>query len=216
MKKEKKYDTYQEYVIKEGRLIGEFEEMYQDFDDPWLHNELDEYSTSLSICVNLIKKYKLLSVVELGCGLGQLTNKISKVTEKVTGVDISKTAVERASARFPHCNFVVDNFPCFELLRELKPDCIVMSEISWYVLDSLDYFLAFLRKEMPKTLLIHVLQTYDPKVQTYGREKFTNLIEIKNYFGMHYLESGEIQELEESNARKTYFAGTFNKNFSSP
>ena len=30
-----KYSRYQDYVIKDGVIIGEFEEMYQDFNDPW-------------------------------------------------------------------------------------------------------------------------------------------------------------------------------------
>ena len=29
----KKYDKYQDYVIKDGKLVGEFEQMYKDFDD---------------------------------------------------------------------------------------------------------------------------------------------------------------------------------------
>ena len=30
-----KYTRYQGYVIKEGKLVAEFEAMYQDFGDPW-------------------------------------------------------------------------------------------------------------------------------------------------------------------------------------
>ncbi len=210
--KKTKYNTYQDYVIRDGKLIGEFEEMYQDFDDPWRHNELEEYATTQSICVNLIRKYRLSTVVELGCGLGQLTNKINKVAEKVIGVDISKTAIRKALTRFPTCKFKVGKFPDLNLLREFKPDCIVMAEISWYVLDELDVLISFLKNEMADTVLIHILQTYDPKVQQYGKEKFTNLSEIKNFFNMTYLESGEIQEVEESKGRKTYFAGKYAKN----
>lgn len=210
--KKTKYNTYQDYVIRDGKLIGEFEKMYQDFDDPWKHNELEKYATSLSICVNLIRKYRFKSVVELGCGLGQLTNKISKVAEKVLGVDISKTAIQKALIRFPNCQFKVGKFPDLKTLRKFRPDCIVMSEISWYVLDELDVLISFLKKEMPDTVLIHILQTYDPKLQKYGNEKFTNLSEIKNFFDMIYLESGEIQEVEESKGRKTYFAGKYAKN----
>lgn len=35
MNRPKKYQRYQDYVIRDGRLVGEFEEMYRDFDDPW-------------------------------------------------------------------------------------------------------------------------------------------------------------------------------------
>ena len=30
-----KYERYQDYVIRDGRFIGDFEAMYQDHDDPW-------------------------------------------------------------------------------------------------------------------------------------------------------------------------------------
>ena len=30
-----KYNKYQDYVIKDGKLIGEFEAMYKDYEDPW-------------------------------------------------------------------------------------------------------------------------------------------------------------------------------------
>ena len=30
-----KYSKYQDYVIKNGKIIGVFEQMYQDCKDPW-------------------------------------------------------------------------------------------------------------------------------------------------------------------------------------
>ena len=32
---------YQDYVIKDGKFIGKFEEMYQKFEDPWHQMELE-------------------------------------------------------------------------------------------------------------------------------------------------------------------------------
>ena len=32
-----KKKNYQDYVIKNGKFIGEFEKCYQDFKDPWHH-----------------------------------------------------------------------------------------------------------------------------------------------------------------------------------
>lgn len=32
-------DRYQDYVIRDGKFVGKFEEMYQKFDDPWHQNE---------------------------------------------------------------------------------------------------------------------------------------------------------------------------------
>ncbi len=51
--------------------------------------------------------------------------------------------------------------------------------------------------------------TYKSGEQKYGANKFTNLREIKEYFGMNYLESGEIERLEYNGGKRTYFVGRF-------
>ena len=94
-------------------------------------------------------------------------------------------------------------------MRRLKPDCIVMSEITWYVLDYLDEFIGFLKNEMPNTLLIHMLMTYKKGEQKYGADKFTNLEEIKGYFGINYFESWEVEKAECNGRKRTYFIGKF-------
>lgn len=82
-----------------------------------------------------------------------------------------------------------------------------MPEITWYVLDKLNEFKLFLKNELPDTYLLHMLMTYDPGVQVYGREYFTNLDEILQYFDMCYLESGLVR-LPVGGAR-TWFLGTW-------
>ena len=48
---------YQDLVIKDGKLIGEFEKMYQLFEDPWNQTKEGyvENSISRQIVVNYIK-----------------------------------------------------------------------------------------------------------------------------------------------------------------
>lgn len=66
----KRYKKYQDYVIKDGKLVGEFEQMYQDFEDPWQQSEREMFASEKAVCVNLIKSLSCSSVVELGCGFG--------------------------------------------------------------------------------------------------------------------------------------------------
>ena len=54
-----------------------------------------------------------------------------------------------------------------------------------------------------------MLTTYNNQSQTYGADKFTNLDEIKNYFGMNYIESGEIERQDSSGSKRTYFIGKY-------
>jgi SAM-dependent methyltransferase len=213
-------NSYQDFVIKDGQLIGKFEEMYQEFSDPWKQTSREIFASEKKIGLNLLehlsKKFSIQTVVELGCGFGDYTFKISEHVPITVGIDISKTAIEKARNRHllnKHPNkkleFIVSDFSNFELLKNLKPDVIFMPEITWYILDYLDEFILFLKKELPNTFLIHMLMTYEPGVQKYGSNYFTDLNGILKYFKMYYLESGCVN-LNVGGSR-TYFLGTWNQ-----
>jgi hypothetical protein len=134
----------------------------------------------------------------------------SKGWVHVLGVDVSPTAVEKAQIKYPACKFKVGDILDYDIYREFHPDVVVMAEITWYVLDKLDEFLRFMKENFGDTYLIHLLVTYPPGVQKYGREKFTCLSEILKYFGMYYLEWGEIRQSDNDTA-KTFFLGRWSK-----
>jgi SAM-dependent methyltransferase len=202
-----KYPRYQDYVIKGGKFVGEFEEMYRDFSDPWEQTTREKWASEKALALHLIQKLKAGKVLELGCGLGHYTKKIADLGVETMGIDVSKTAIEKARSNCPDCNFVVGDILDFAIYRDFKPDIIVMAEITWYVLDKLDNFIEFLKTEMPNIYLIHLLTTYPDGVQKYGREKFTNLQQIMVYFGAQYMEWGEISYPEMEGCKRTYFVG---------
>lgn len=215
----KKYSNYQDYVIKEGKFIGEFEEMYKDFDDPWHQITRERFSSEKAVGLNLLqhlkKKFKIKTVVELGCGFGDYTARVEEIGLKTIGIDISSTAIEKAKLRHAFqiqksgsLDFLCSAFANFQLLKDIKPDVILMPEITWYVLDQLVNFREYIKKELPDTFLIHMLMTYESGVQAYGREYFTSLNEILIFFDMQYLESGLVN-IPDGGAR-TWFLGTFN------
>lgn len=206
-KQKTKHSRYQDYVIKDGKFVGEFEEMYRDFSDPWEQTTREEWASEKAVALNLINKFKAKKVIELGCGLGHYTNKIHKLGVDVLGIDVSKTAIEKAMSNYPDCDFAVGDILDFSIYKEYQPDIIVMAEITWYVLDKLDDFIAFLSSELPNTHLIHLLTTYPEGVQQYGKDKFTNLQQIMSYFGMKYSEWGEISYPEMEGCKRTYFIG---------
>ena len=104
-------DRYQDYVIKDGKFIGKFEEMYQKFDDPW-HQSEDGYFDDLSrkVVAHFIRQYQITSSVEFGCGLGKTMNFIQKETNIDTlGIDISETSIKKAKEKYPDMSFEVNN-----------------------------------------------------------------------------------------------------------
>jgi len=208
-----KHPRYQDYVIKDGRLVGEFEQMYRDHTDPWQQAELAATESEKSVGISLVKRLGQYCgtkrVLELGSGFGHYTQRFAELGLDAIGVDISDTAVEKARSLHPGCRFEVGQINDYAAIKALAPDVIVMSEITWYILDDLAGFLAFLKSEMPQVYVLHILSTYPPGEQRYGKNYFTNIDEIMSYFAMHYLESGEVRY--RCGIKPAWFLGTFDE-----
>lgn len=104
-------DDYHDYVIKNGKLIREFEQMYQKSRDvPW-HQDKDPERLDCRIALSILgTKAPYESILDIGCGLGYFTNEISKSCLKggsIVGIDISSTAIAKARRLFPHIRFEV-------------------------------------------------------------------------------------------------------------
>jgi SAM-dependent methyltransferase len=207
-----KYDRYQDYVIRDGKFVGEFEQMYRDFADPWKESSCEQYASEKAVGINLLYRLKahhgIKRVIEVGCGFGHYSARLAAIGLDVVGIDISETAIATARKRHPGAEFMLGTLNDYTVFKRRQADVVVMAEVTWYVLDQLRGFLDFLRQEMPSVYLLHLLHTYAPGVQTFGTEYFTDLAGIKTYFGMRYLESGEVH-YEEGDAR-TWFLGTWN------
>ena len=53
-----KYEKYTDYVIRNGRLVGEFEEMYRDFADPWQQTTRERFSSEKAVALSLLARLK--------------------------------------------------------------------------------------------------------------------------------------------------------------
>jgi len=204
-----KYEKYQDYVIKDGELIAEFEQMYKDFEDPWEQTSREKDSIEKTIGIELIKRYGHKRVLEYGCGFGYYTNEINKITGCAGGVDISSTAISKAKVDYPEVEFYVGDLVNQDLLLSFQPDCICMIEITWYVLEKLEEFKSILSKNMTGKGLFHTLMTYAPGEQKYGADYFTNLDEIKHYWEdvINIKEWGVNSKQEYSGGYRTFFYG---------
>lgn len=66
MKNEKK--TYHDYVIKDGKFIGQFDEMYADFNDHWTQSiQPNKYSRMAGIIH--VKNFQLTLFLNVGVAL---------------------------------------------------------------------------------------------------------------------------------------------------
>ena len=105
----RRWPNCSDYVIKDGKLVGEFEKMYQDFDEPWDQIEIGQRATFMTIGIHLLRRVREATgasrVVELGCGLGHYAKRISELGYEVLGLDISETAIGKAKENFEEVKF---------------------------------------------------------------------------------------------------------------
>ena len=103
-------NNYHEYVIKDGKLIGDFEKMYQECDDPWLQDTVLHKSNQY-VLDNILPSNTKVTLLDIGCGKGFYTNLMfEKTNANIDAIDISKTAIKMASKKYSNINFIADSF----------------------------------------------------------------------------------------------------------
>lgn len=182
---------YHDFVIKDGKFIGKFEEMYRACDNPWNQSDDVIQSYQKMACLSSISRIKPNSVLEVGCGLGYYTNFLAKMFPDVQfeGMDISETAVKKARVTFPDVKFSYGNIA---EMTDLKHgggyDAIIFSEILWYILDDLDSIIRNMKKTFSGGYILINQTFYKEGEQKYGTEYFTNPQGMIDYFGMECME----------------------------
>ncbi len=203
-----KHQHYQDYVIRDGKFIGDFEGMYHDFEDPWKQTIMERETLEKYVAIEIVKLKGYKRVLELGCGLGDFTARLKLATDSALGVDVSETAIKKAKIRHPESNFLTADILDFDVYRKFNPDCIIMAEITWYILDKIGSFKSFLQMEMKGKGLIHLLMTYREGEQKYGREYFTDLDGIMKYWNcVDFHDWGTFSRKEYNGGKRTYCYG---------
>lgn len=139
---------YHDYVFKDGKLIGAFDEMYKNSKNvPWHQDELVGALFS-DIDITILKRYHFDSVCEVGCGLGYFSQRLSREltdaggqSPQVTGIDISPTAIAKAKMLFPDLKFTAADLAKERPLSGQQFDLVVIKEVFWYVFNDCDKFL---------------------------------------------------------------------------
>lgn len=171
--------TYHDYVIKDGKFIGKFDEMYSEFNDPWTQStQPNKYSRMAGIIH--IKNFNIKTILECGCGLGYYADWIkheTNITPK--SIDVSSVAIEKAKQLFPELDFEVADISN-DLEKYKDYDCVILSEIIWYILPDLKKIYKVLEDNFKGKYLI-VNQVFYKGTQKYGTDYFTNLNEFIEY-----------------------------------
>jgi len=185
------------YIFDGDRMIGKFEEMYAAVDDPWHQETLA--SSAEPVALSYIKELPDINdAIDIGCGTGRFTAEVASVTDaKVTGFDISETAIERAQAKYGQsASFVASSVPPLPLSTQ-SIDLVICSQIFWYVLPELQsVFSEISRVLRPNGSLVVIQQFYQPDQQKFGTEIMTDPDDLKRMMPFQVIseESVEIKE----------------------
>lgn len=208
-----------DWIFDNSEFLGNFEGLYQNELNPWGQLETGpDLESRRMLAVSHCERVRFVgrptTTIELGCGFGLLTSELANRGFNAHGVDISETAIKRASSCISNATFHNFDVTEFNKIRPLNPDIIVMAEITWYILPELsrllNNFRDYSRERKDKVYLFHSLTTYSPGVQKYGLDYFTNLEEILAFFDFDFIEYGTIVSTKNQNSFGTYFFAEIN------
>jgi len=143
-------NDYHDYVFKDGKIVGKFEEMYRYSQEiPWHQDKILE-TWHGRIGINFIEaafeEGEIKTVLSTGCGYGNMLSKIKRQKVQFSGFDISETAIKKTWKRHPEFTFFVDDL--IKPKHAKKYDLVICRENLWYVIYSLDAVIENLKQFM--------------------------------------------------------------------
>ncbi|UQZ89408.1 hypothetical protein C4J81_09440 [Deltaproteobacteria bacterium Smac51] len=185
--------SYHEYFIKDGRHIGQYEEMYQNCPDPW---HIEELGPRLDMKAALLllagQEKKVRRFLDIGAGLGLFTRLLTETIWRENPVaqgvitDISATAIAGAEKRLkdPRLSFQrldVRNLTATPFLAPESFDLLVMAQVLWGILENLEETLERLASLLPAGGLFLISQHFMHSGQSYGAEIVSSPEELNGY-----------------------------------
>ncbi|HEX4025801.1 MAG TPA: class I SAM-dependent methyltransferase [Steroidobacteraceae bacterium] len=115
-----------------------FEAIYAESDDPWASASPRYRYQRLKYdrLITLLPKQRFGNALDLGCGLGLLSQKLAKCAEHVLGMDISATAIGHArqrAAAFGNLEFEPGDILNLPPSLHEKFDLVVVSDVLYYL-----------------------------------------------------------------------------------
>lgn len=224
-------NDYHDYVFRDGKLVGEFEDMYRNSEVlPWHQDEQAQW-----IDVRLTKEVirnlsrKLGRIYDLGCGTGHYLNLIAgeflAPGGSTYGFDISETACKLAEKTFPNGKYSVLDIT--EPMTENRlgstiqthgpkyPNSLFMLRGTlWYLYPKLTSVVDNIDKMMQQGDKLLVVQNFPPLDRPFiGKEILPNYEALINFFERRFsLEQHIWYENKQETSNDNWFIGLFSPN----
>jgi SAM-dependent methyltransferase len=109
------------------------------FEDIWQKGDYWELDTAgyererYCAIIAALRGYRYERVLEIGCGAGAFTELLLPLTDRLSGIDVSPTAAERAARRCPSAEFHCEDVFSHDFAKDPPWDLLVMSETIYYI-----------------------------------------------------------------------------------
>ncbi len=158
-----------------GDHHDKLERLYRNMDDPWNFEHSTYERERYEILLETIRRYPHRSVLEVGCAEGLFTCRLASVAERIVGIDVSATAIERARVRCERAEYHRSSLA--EFAAEERFDLVVCAETLYYIKD-VNQALQKL-STLGNTCLVSYLERESKTLDGYLQEM--PLIEFKRY-----------------------------------
>ena len=128
-----------------GRNQSSMENLYNSLSEIYegMYQTFINYEEEFKFYSQIIRKHKCKSVVEIGCGTGNLASRFTKLYVAYTGIDLSESMLAIARKNNPDCKFIMADMRNFEL-TERSDACIITGRSISYMISNKDVYETFL------------------------------------------------------------------------
>ena len=182
-------DDYHDFVFRDGKLIGEFDQMYQKSrETPW-HQDSDVKRLDCKIALEIIaNQAPFENLIEVGCGLGYFANLLAEKlnSRNVVGVDISPTAISKAKQLFPDLSFRIEDITKPLALKE-RFEMVVIRGCFWYLFPEIEQVVRNLTDLTAHSGYLLVAQNFPPLESKFvGKETIPTPDSLLQRFTQNY------------------------------
>lgn len=137
----------------------------------------------------IYKKYKIQTVLDIGCGTGEHVVAMQELGYKITGADSSKEMIAHAQKRFPNCHFEIGDLQTYKKEKSFDGIYSIFGTMNYLITkEDLDSSLSNIRKNLkPSGIVIMEIWNAIPiqliqrkPLTTVGLAKIGNLVIKRN------------------------------------
>ncbi len=218
-----KSTDYHDYVFRDGKLVGEFEEMYRNSAaTPWHQDEQQDW-IDVRLTREILKDLgRFDQIHDFGCGTGHYLDLIVKhsleANGKSYGYDVSVTACEKAASFFPRSSFSVLDLTQRVTVEEQgtikneQPTRLFMVRGTlWYVFPKLATVIENIASRMRYPDRLLVVKNFPPLENTFiGKDVLPDHFALVRHFSPHFVVDRHIwYEDRMKAANDNWFIGLF-------